>query len=71
MKQHIMLRWMEVHNKTVDEVAEAAGCTPSYLRNLLAGRRTASLGLAKRFTELSGGIVPMDAFLVSNSGAAK
>jgi plasmid maintenance system antidote protein VapI len=67
MTQHIMLRWMEVHHKTVDDLAEAAGCTPSHIRNLLAGRKEASLSLAKRLSDISGGIVPMDAFLRSEA----
>jgi transcriptional regulator with XRE-family HTH domain len=63
MSQHIMLRWMEIHNKTVDEIAEAAGCTPPHIRNLLAGRRDASLSLAKKLSDISGGVIPLDAFL--------
>jgi plasmid maintenance system antidote protein VapI len=63
MKQHIMLRWMQVHGKTVDDIAVLAECTPSHIRNLLAGRKDASLSLAKRLSDISGGVVPMDAFL--------
>ena len=58
-----MSRWMAVHGKSVDEIADLAGCSPSYIRNLLAGRREASLSMAKRLSDISGGIVPLDAFL--------
>lgn len=58
-----MLRWAELHGKTVAEMAQEAGCSEWHLRNILAGRKTASLGLAKRLTDLSGKVVPMDSFL--------
>ena len=61
-----MYRWMEVHSKTVDEVAAAAGCTPSHVRNLLAGRRDASLSLAKKLSDFSGGVVPIESFLMKH-----
>lgn len=69
MEQHILRRWLEVHGMTVEELAEAAGCTPPAIRNLMAGRRNASLSLAKRLSELSGGVVPMDAFLMKSETA--
>lgn len=58
-----MVRWAEGSGMTVTQLAAAAGCSDSHLRNIFAGRKEASLGLAKRLTELSGGAVPMDAFL--------
>ena len=58
-----MLRWADVNGKTVAELATAGGCSVSHLRNIFAGRKEASLGLAKKLSEISGGTVPMDAFL--------
>ena len=63
MEQHIMLRWMEIHGKSVDEVAAAARCTAPFIRNILAGRRQPSLPVAKKLSDMTGGIVPMDAFI--------
>jgi len=60
-----MLRWAELSGMTVAAVAVAAGCSEWHLRNIFAGRREASLGLAKRLSDVSGGAVPMDAFLRS------
>jgi transcriptional regulator with XRE-family HTH domain len=58
-----MLRWAEENGMTVKQIAEAADCSGAHLRNIFAGRKDASLNLAKRLSELSGGVVPMDAFL--------
>lgn len=58
-----MLRWAEAAGKSVGELAEAGKCSDSHLRNIFAGRKEASLSLAKRLSDLSGGEVPMDAFL--------
>jgi hypothetical protein len=41
--------------------------TPSHIRNLLAGRKTASLKLAKRLHDLSGGVVPLHSFLTEHA----
>lgn len=48
---------------TVPAIAGRVGCSDSHLRNIFAGRKEASLGLAKRLSELSDNEVPMDAFL--------
>jgi transcriptional regulator with XRE-family HTH domain len=58
-----MALWADTNGMTIAQLAEAAGCSDSHLRNIFAGRKEASLGLAKRLSELSGGSVPMDAFL--------
>lgn len=58
-----MLAWAERNGKTVPEIASSVQCSEWHLRNICAGRKEASLGLAKRLSELSGSEVPMDAFL--------
>lgn len=58
-----MIRWAEANGMSVRSIAEAADCSGAHLRNIFAGRKDASLGLAKRLSEISGGAVPMDAFL--------
>lgn len=58
-----MLRWAEENGTSVKQMAEAAGCSDAHMRNIFAGRREASLRMAKRLSDLSGGKVPMDAFL--------
>ncbi len=62
-EQHPMLRWAERNEMTVPALASSVHCSEWHLRNIFAGRKEASLGLAKRLTEISGGEVPMDAFL--------
>ena len=62
-QSHPMERWADDHGMSVKELAEAADCSEWHLRNLFAGRKDASLKLAKRLSEISGGVVPMDAFL--------
>lgn len=62
-ESHPMVRWADSKGMTIAQLAEAADCSDSHLRNIFAGRKEASLGLAKRLSELSGGEVPMDAFL--------
>lgn len=63
MSEHPMLRWAKANEMSVSQVAEAADCSDAHLRNICAGRKEASLGLAKRLSEVSGGVVPLDAFL--------
>lgn len=58
-----MLRWAAGANISLKELADAANCSDAHLRNIFAGRREASLGLAVRLSEISGGVVPIDAFL--------
>lgn len=58
-----MLRWAAKNGRSVGELAVAVDSSEWHLRNIFAGRRTASLGLAKRLSDASGGKVPMDAFL--------
>ncbi len=58
-----MAAWAERNGMTAPAVATAVGCSEWHIRNIFAGRKEASLGLAKRLTELSGNEVPMDAFL--------
>lgn len=58
-----MRRWAVSNGMSVDDLADAAECSGAHLRNIFAGRKEASLGLAKRLSEISGGAVPMDAFL--------
>jgi transcriptional regulator with XRE-family HTH domain len=60
---HPMLRWAANSGMSIEQLAEAAKCSPAHLRNIFAGRREASLGLAVRLSEISGGAVPIDAFL--------
>lgn len=60
---HPMLRWAERNGKTVPEIAASADCSESHLRNIVAGRKEASLGLAKRLSDLTDGEVSMEAFL--------
>ncbi|MDO8596386.1 MAG: hypothetical protein Q7R45_07165 [Sulfuricaulis sp.] len=61
-KQHALVRWAE--GKTdIAAIAAAVECSESHLRNIIAGRKEASLGLAKRLSDLSDGEVPMDAFM--------
>lgn len=62
-EQHPMLRWAEANGMTVRQVADAADCSDAHLRNIFAGRKEASLGLAKRLSDVSGGAIPLDAFL--------
>jgi plasmid maintenance system antidote protein VapI len=63
MSEHPMLRWAASNDMSVKQIADAADCSDAHLRNICAGRKEASLGLAKRLSEVSGGAVPMDAFL--------
>lgn len=56
---------------SIGQLAAAADCSDAHLRNIFAGRREASLGLAKRLSEVSGGVVPMDAFLKPDLAEAR
>lgn len=66
---HPLLRWAERNSKSVADLAAAGSCSESHIRNILAGRKEASLGLAKRLSDFSRGKVPMDAFLLPTDEA--
>lgn len=66
-----MIRWADANGKTVKQLAAAVECSDAHLRNIFAGRKEASLGLAKRLSSLSGGTVPMDAFLKPSRDEAR
>lgn len=68
---HPMLSWAKANSWSVRALAEAAECSDAHLRNIFAGRKEASLGLAKRLSGISGGAVPMDAFLRPESVEAR
>lgn len=63
MSDHPMLSWARGRGLSVGEVARAAACSEWHLRNICAGRKEASLALAKRLSVVSNNEVPMDAFL--------
>lgn len=60
---HPMQAWAQSAGKTVRELAEAAGCSDSHIRNVFAGRKRVSLGLAQRLSNVTAGEVPMEAFV--------
>lgn len=66
---HPMLRWAEANGMSIKALAVAAECSDAHLRNIFAGRKEASLNLAGRLSRLSGGSVPMDAFLKNAESA--
>ncbi len=68
---HPMLRWAEARGLSIRELAEAADCSEAHLRNLFAGRKEPSLRLADRLSRLSGGAVPMDAFVKQETSGAR
>lgn len=63
MGSHPLAQWIKDENATVPAVAEAADCSTAHVRNIIAGRKQASLPLAKRLSEATRFAVPMDAFL--------
>ena len=65
-----MLRWAKENGKSIADLARVAECSGAHLRNIFAGRKEASLKLAKRLNEMSGGAVPMDAFLKPDEARA-
>lgn len=65
-----MESWAAGAGLSVEALAAAADCSDSHLRNIFAGRREASLGLAKRLSDISGGAIPLDAFLKPESARA-
>jgi plasmid maintenance system antidote protein VapI len=65
--KHPLLAWADRKGMSVGEIADAANCSEWHIRNICARRKSASLRLAKRLSEVSGGKVPMDAFLIEVS----
>lgn len=64
-----MLAWAGKRDMTVEQLAEKADCSAAHLRNIFAGRKEASLPLACRLSAISGGKVPVQAFLKSEARA--
>lgn len=48
--------------KDAAKLAKAANCSIPHLRNICAGRKNASLPLAKRLSDITG--IRMDAFMI-------
>jgi plasmid maintenance system antidote protein VapI len=66
-----MLVWAIANEMSVVQLAEVVGISVAHLRNIFAGRKEASLPLAKRLSDVSGGVIPMDAFLRPVAEAAQ
>jgi hypothetical protein len=60
MQQHPLRPFIDTQAAAAS-LAERAQCSVSHLLNIGAGRKTASLPLAKRLSEATG--LPMDAFM--------
>lgn len=69
---HPLATWAVTASKprTIAFIAGSAGCSESHLRNIIAGRKEPSLGLAKKLSTLTDGVVPIEAFLLPKRGLA-
>lgn len=68
---HQLARWAKREKKTIAWIAGEARCTEPHLRNILAGRKSASLRLAQSLSKVTRGAVPMDAFLRPSGGVPR
>jgi transcriptional regulator with XRE-family HTH domain len=66
--RHPLEDWAAAEGWTIVRLADAAGCSAAHLSNILAGRKEPSVGLASRLINLTGGTVPLDAFVKSERG---
>lgn len=55
----------------IGALAVAADCSEWHLRNIIAGRKAASLKLAKRLSDITGNEVGMEAFLRAATAPAQ
>lgn len=61
-KTHRLFVWRKEHgNRSLQSVADAVGCTQSFLSQVETGQKQPSLTLAARLHRETG--IPMDAFL--------
>lgn len=63
--KHPLAVWMDSHSEiTQAKFASDAGCSEPHLSLILKGERGVSMKLAKRLSDLTGGAVPIEGFLL-------
>jgi 2-dehydro-3-deoxyphosphooctonate aldolase (KDO 8-P synthase) len=65
--EHPLARWRKHHDKTLMELAEAAGCAVSHLSQIESGKTNPSLKLIARLKTITGGALKAEDFLPVDS----
>ncbi len=70
--KHPLAVWMDSHSEiTQAKFAADAGCSAPHLSLILKGERGVSMDLAKRLSDLTGGDVRLEDFLMADVGATE
>jgi 2-dehydro-3-deoxyphosphooctonate aldolase (KDO 8-P synthase) len=64
---HPLARWRKHHDKTLVEMAEAAGCAVSHLSQIESGKTNPSLKLIARLKSITGGALKAEDFMPAES----
>jgi 2-dehydro-3-deoxyphosphooctonate aldolase (KDO 8-P synthase) len=64
---HPLARWRKHHDKTLGELAAAAGCAVSHLSQIESGKSNPSLKLIARLRTITGGTLKAEDFLPADS----
>ncbi len=60
---HPLQVWIDTNDGSLGQLATDVNCSVPHLRNIIAGRRGASIAQAKRLHEVTG--LPMDTFIAT------
>ncbi|HEY4863159.1 MAG TPA: helix-turn-helix domain-containing protein, partial [Xanthobacteraceae bacterium] len=64
---HPLARWRKNHDKTLVELAQAAGCAVSHLSQIESGKTNPSLRLIAKLKTITGGAVKAEDFMPADS----
>jgi 2-dehydro-3-deoxyphosphooctonate aldolase (KDO 8-P synthase) len=67
---HPLARWRKNHDKTLVDLAKAAGCAVSHLSQIESGKTNPSLKLISRLQAITGGVVKAEDFMPAESAPA-
>src|SRR6185312_1783934 len=67
METHPLARWRKANKKTLNELAEAAGCATSHLSQIESGKTNPSLKLIAKLQTITKGAIGASHFMPSDS----
>jgi 2-dehydro-3-deoxyphosphooctonate aldolase (KDO 8-P synthase) len=70
METHPLARWRKAHKRTLNQLAEAAGCATSHLSQIESGKTNPSLKLIAKLQTITKGAIDASHFMPSESAPA-
>jgi transcriptional regulator with XRE-family HTH domain len=67
METHPLARWRKAHKRTLNQLAEAAGCATSHLSQIESGKTNPSLKLIAKLQTITKGAIDASHFMPTDS----